>query len=113
MIKEKKKPSFRGRFGKKWLRRKKKEKWNKWRKPRGIDIKRKKEDGAIPKSGYRTRKKIRFVHPSGMNEVRVQNVKELAEVKKGFVVRIGGKVGKKNKKIMVRKAKEMGLRVLN
>jgi large subunit ribosomal protein L32e len=112
-IKQKRKPVFRGRFGKKMIRRKSKEKWSKWRKPRGIDIKRKKEDGAIPSTGYRTEKKIRALHPSGFKEVLVRNLNELNQVNKGFAVRIAAGVGKKKRKEITIKAKELGVKLLN
>ncbi|MDO8633947.1 MAG: eL32 family ribosomal protein [archaeon] len=95
------------------MRRKSKAKWAKWRHPQGIDISLKKEDGALPKTGYRTPKEIRFLHPSGFEEAYVRNTSELAGIKKGAVVRISGTVGKKNRKTIVVAAKELGIRVLN
>ncbi|MFH1694981.1 MAG: eL32 family ribosomal protein, partial [Candidatus Micrarchaeota archaeon] len=113
-IKEKKVPKIRGHFGKSWLRRKKMEKWNKWRKPRGIDYLIKKENGAKPTMGYRTPKEIRGLHPSGMKEVYVRNLNELNEIKeKDVVVRVKGTTGKKTRKEIRKKAKEMNLRILN
>ena len=112
-IKRKHLPQFRGRFGRKDIRRKSKEKWTRWRHPQGIDISLKKEDGRLPKTGYRTPKEIRFLHPSGFEETYVRNAEELARIKKGTVVRISGTVGKKSKKVIVLKAKELGIRVLN
>jgi len=112
-IKKKWKPNFRGRFGKKWLRRPSKKKWDKWRYPRGIDIKRKKEDGALPKSGYRTIRTVRGLHPSGFRERMVKNVKELNSVREGEAVRLAAVVGKKKRKDIRKKAKEMNLYILN
>ena len=112
LIKGKKKPTFRGRFGKKQCRRKSNDKWDKWRRPRGIDIRRKKEDGSVVDIGYRTDKKIRNLHPCGLAEVRVNNVAEL-ETLKGVAVRISGTVGKKKKQEILKKAEEMKLKVIN
>ncbi len=112
-IRRKKKPTFRGRFGKRWLRRKSKEKWAKWRKPRGIDIKRRAEDGAIPKSGYRTNKRIRFFHPSGFREKLVGSIDELSNVPKEFAVRFRTGIGKRKRKILAELAKKRELKVLN
>ncbi len=58
-------PIFRGRFGNREIRRKSKEKWDKWRVPRGGDVKHEMNEGYMPKEGYRTPRAIRGVHPSG------------------------------------------------
>lgn len=112
-LKKKRLPVFRGRFGKKWLRRKSMEKWQKWRYPRGIDISLKKEDGFLPVVGFRTPKNIRGLHPSGLMEVTVRNAAELASISQDNVVRIYSKTSKKNRKQIYLKAKEMGLKILN
>lgn len=112
-IRKKRLPQFRGRFGRKDIRRKSKEKWTRWRHPQGIDISLKKEDGALPKTGYRTPRGIRFLHPSGFEETYVRNVAELSGMKKGTVARISGTLGKKSRKTIALKAKELGIRVLN
>ncbi len=106
-------PVFRGRFGKKWLRRKSMKKWQKWRYPRGIDISLKKEDGFLPVIGFRTPKEIRFLHPSGMEEVIVRNPSDVAAIQGMKAVRVHATVGKKNRREIFLKAKEMGLKVLN
>jgi large subunit ribosomal protein L32e len=112
-IKQKKVPVIRGKFGKAWLRRKSIKKWQKWRKPRGIDFILKKENGAKPKTGFRTQKEIRGLHPSGMKEVYVRNINELKKIKENVVIRVNAKIGKKKKKEILKKAKEMNLRILN
>ncbi len=113
-ISEKNKPVFRGHFGKRGSSRKiKKEKWNKWRKPRGIDFVLKKDDGARPTIGRRTPKTIRGIHPSGLKEIIVRNEKELDSVEKGTAVRIYGKTGKLKRKLITKKAKEKGIKLLN
>jgi large subunit ribosomal protein L32e len=112
-IKAKKKPVFRGRFGKKQTRRKSNEKWDKWRRPRGIDITRKSEDGAVVDIGYRTERKIRGLHPSGMKEVMVCTPAELGKVSEGCAARISGTVGKKKKADIVKTAESMNIKVLN
>ncbi len=113
-IKKKKKlPIFRGRFGKKQFRRKSNKKWQKWRKPRGIDVLNRKEDGAMPKTGYRTAKEVRGLHPSGYREVLVNNPKELVALKEGEAARISGTVGKKKRIGIVKEAGKKGIVVLN
>ena len=107
-------PSFHGRFGTRSLRSASKAKWAKWRKPRGIDIYRQTEDGAWPQMGYRTNKKVRGLHPSGFEEVRVFNTADLTKLNPDMqAARIAGTVGKKKRMEIRAKAKEMKLRLLN
>ncbi|MEM4598354.1 MAG: eL32 family ribosomal protein [Candidatus Diapherotrites archaeon] len=114
LIKKKRKPTFRGHFGKRSVRRKSKEKWNKWRYPKGADFNFEKADGKKPRSGYRTPKKIRGLHPSGLKEVLINNLKELEQIKDtNCVVRISGKVGLKKRAILIKKALEKKLKVIN
>lgn len=112
-IKQKKVPVIRGNFGKAWLRRKAIKKWQKWRKPRGIDFLLKKENGAKPLTGFRTPKEIRHLHPSGLEEKYIRNLNELKEVKRNVVIRLKGTLGKKARKEIIKTAKEMNLRILN
>ena len=112
-MKRKKHPVFRGRFGKKQFRRKSNKKWQKWRYPRGIDIFFRREDGSVPRIGYRVPKEFRDFHPSGMMEKKVENLAELQSAGKNVVVRIGGTVGAKKRKEIIRKAKEIGVKILN
>lgn len=86
-----------------------------WRTCRGIDNKKRlklKYMGASPSIGHRNAKSTRHLHPTGLPEVLVQNAKEL-EGKKGVVVRIAGSVGVKKRALIMKKAGELSLRVLN
>ncbi|MEM3555352.1 MAG: 50S ribosomal protein L32e [Candidatus Micrarchaeia archaeon] len=86
-----------------------------WRKPRGVDNKKRiklKSAGAVPEIGWRNPREVRHIHPCGMREVLVRNVEELKRVKDA-AVRIASGVGRKKREEIVRKAKEMKLRVLN
>lgn len=107
------KPDFRGRFGKEKIRNINKEKWSKWRKPRGIDIKRKKEDGKWPRPGYGFKTQTRNIHPSGFKEVIVSNPKQVAIAQKDTALRISGTVGAKKRKEIVKEANKQGIHVLN
>ncbi|VVC01269.1 50S ribosomal protein L32e [uncultured archaeon] len=86
-----------------------------WRKPLGVDNKKrihKKFMGCSPAVGYRQDLRIRGMHPSGVHEVLVENMTQLAACK-DVVVRIAGGVGAKAKAKLMAKAAEMKLRVLN
>ena len=87
-----------------------------WRKPKGIDSKQKKGEkasGRRPKIGYRTKKAIRGLHPTGYKEVIVRNVSELEKIdSKTYVIRISATVGKKKRALIIKKANEMKLKVL-
>jgi len=91
-----------------------------WRKPRGIDNEkrvRKKEHGACPRVGYGNPKEVRGSHPLGLKEFMVCNINELIsnadKIKGNYVLRISGKVNKRNKEGIRAKAKELGIRTLN
>jgi large subunit ribosomal protein L32e len=116
-LKRKKKPLFRGRFGKRnWIRSIHKEKWQKWRKPRGIDSIHRKEDGAVPKIGYGTNKNLRFRHPSGYFETIVRNVNDLEKIaaqNQVMAARIARTVGKRKRIEIIKKANELKIKVLN
>ncbi len=107
-------PTFRGRFGKKNIRRKSKKKWQKWRKPRSIDLDRGLQHGFRPKIGYRTKAETRGLHPSGYKEIRVENLNDLEKVNiKTEAIRIGATVGKRKRNDIVKKANEKGIWILN
>jgi len=89
---------------------------DKWRKPRGINNYQRigrVAFGVKPSIGYGSKKSTRGLHPTGMKEALVENLKQVEALEKDVVVRISAKVGKKKKEIMVAKVKEKGLRVLN
>lgn len=114
-MKKKKHPKFNvpnagGKRGKKRVK-------DRWRRPRGIDNKKrikKRSAGARPKIGYKNPESIRGLHPSGKREVLVSNVKEIEALNPELhVIRIRASVGKKKRREILEKAKEMGIRVLN
>lgn len=108
------KPVFRGRFGRRFIHRIHKAKWNRWRKPRGIDIKRKQEDGRMPRAGYGTPRKIRAIHPSGYREAKVFKLNDLGKINTDkFAARISSTIGKKKRIEIIKRAKELGVHVFN
>jgi len=88
-----------------------------WRRARGIHSKLRRGFKYRPskvKIGYRGPKSVRGYHPSGFEEVLIQNVNDLEnlDVKK-HAARIAGSVGSRKREMIMVKANEMGLRVLN
>lgn len=107
-------PVFRGRFGKKNIRRKSIAKWDKWRLPHGIDLDKGINHGRQPRIGYRSDRSIRFVHPSGYKEVLVCNMNDLAKVEvKTQAARFSATIGKRKRNELMKKANELGVWVLN
>lgn len=88
-----------------------------WRKPKGIDNKMRQKRRGWPRtvnSGYRSPKAVRHLHPSGMEEVAVFNVGDLTIVDpETQVARIGGTVGRRKRRFILKEARELGIRILN
>jgi len=89
----------------------------KWRKPRGVHSKlRKKEKskGREVTIGNRSPKNKRNLHPSGFEEVYVQNLNDLEKIdNKKQAARLSSKLGKKKKNIILEQAKKLKIKVLN
>jgi large subunit ribosomal protein L32e len=103
---------FRANFG----RTKRKRIKDNWRKPRGIDNKKRikiKYVGAEPNIGWRGRKEVRGLHPSGFKEVLISTPKELDSLGKDKVVRISSGVGRKKRNDIIEKSLKLGLKVVN
>ena len=85
-----------------------------WRRPRGIDNKKRlkiKYMGASPSIGYRQPRAIRYHHPRGLPEVLVQTPSDLTGLK-GVVIRIAGSVGRLKRAAIEQLAAKMGLHVV-
>ncbi|NOZ76567.1 MAG: 50S ribosomal protein L32e [Euryarchaeota archaeon] len=88
-----------------------------WRRPRGVTNKVRKRlsgKGRAPSIGYGTDRSRRGLHPSGLREVLVSNVKELEAIDPATTAaRISGRVGKRKKEQILKRADELKLKVLN
>ena len=88
-----------------------------WRRPKGLHSKMRKGLKYRPprvKIGYRGPRLARGLHPSGFEEVMVYRVEDLERINpERQAIRIGGTVGVRKRIDIVKKADEMGIRVLN
>ncbi|MDR0523279.1 MAG: 50S ribosomal protein L32e [Candidatus Methanoplasma sp.] len=89
----------------------------KWRKPKGIHSKMKRQLKRRPPMvdvGYGGPAEARGLHPSGFREVLVYNVDGLEGIDpKSQAVRIGRTVGTRKRIVIQERAAELGIRVLN
>ena len=89
----------------------------KWRKARGKTSKTRRYEGrkpAMPTIGYCSPKATRGLHPSGYQDILVCNIKELENLDPATqAARISSTVGLKKRELMLQKAKELGIKVLN
>ena len=88
-----------------------------WRKARGIDSQTRKKTKSGVKSpgiGYRNPKKIRGTHPSGFQEVRVENINDLENLSnKRHALKISGNLGAKKRIALIDYSKRRGFKILN
>ena len=89
----------------------------KWKRPRGSTSKLRrhmKAKGLRPLIGYRTPKSNRHMHPSGFKEILIFNENGLERIDpKKEAVKISSSVGKRKRGIIVKKAGELKIKVLN
>lgn len=89
----------------------------KWRKPRGEHSKLRrleKGKGKVPSPSYGAPKELRYLHPSGLNEVLVFNIRDLEKINSvKDAAKIARTVGNKKRKEIIKKAEEMKIRILN
>ena len=90
---------------------------DKWRKPKGIHSKIRhhfKGRRKMPSPGYKSPKKVKGLHASGLGIVAVYSLNNLQKIKnesEGIVV--SKNIGMKKKLEILKKAKELGIAVLN
>jgi len=111
-LKNKKRPSFRRVESWRYKRVK-----DSWRKARGIDSQTRKKTKAGVKSptiGYRNPKKVRGLHPSGFEEIRVSTIQEIKNLNKNHhAIKISGKLGAKKRIALIDYCQKRSFRILN
>ncbi|KAJ1730842.1 60S ribosomal protein L32 [Coemansia biformis] len=90
-----------------------------WRRPVGIDSRtrrRFKGTRPHPKIGYGSSKKTRFLLPDGFRKFTVHNrkdVESLVMLNRTYAVEIAHNVGAKKRVVLIERAKQLGLKVIN
>lgn len=88
-----------------------------WRAPHGMDNKQRrnyKYRGSLVRIGHGKVAAARFLHPSGFEEVMVQNLTDLEVIDpETQAARVGGTVGGRKREHIYARADELGIRVLN
>ena len=90
-----------------------------WRKARGIDSQtRKKTKTGVksPSAGYRSPKKIRGLHPSGYQEVRINNKNDMEMLNlnpKKHAIKISSRLGSKKRLDLIDYAQKRNFLILN
>ncbi|SRR6056297_1819947 len=88
-----------------------------WRKPRGLDNKsrqHKKSGIKSPNIGYRSPKKVRGLHPSGLKDILVMHKSDLENLNPNVHgVRVSSKLGGRKKINLIEYAIDEGFRVFN
>jgi len=88
-----------------------------WRKPKGVDSKMRRQDKGWPalvRVGYRGPAAARGLHPSGHYERLVHRPADLEGMVPGRdVARMGAGVGARKRALIIARASELGIRVVN
>ena len=88
-----------------------------WRRPRGVTNKMRRNRRYRPpkvRIGFGKPASVRYLHPSGFEEVLVHNLKDLESMDpKVQAARIGATVGTRKRTFMIEEADKKGIRVLN
>lgn len=88
-----------------------------WRRPRGSQGKQRRKyaaKGALAQVGYGSPAAVKGLHPSGYSDVLISSIAELELVDPSFeAIRIARTIGAQKKALILAKAEESGIKVLN
>ena len=88
-----------------------------WKRPNGIDSRMRRKEKGVARTvnvGYRGPKKVRGLHPTGLEEVIAHNLKDLEGLhRKKHIIKIARTVGVAKASKIIEKADHLGLLVAN
>ena len=88
-----------------------------WRRPRGSQGKQRRKyaaKGALAQVGYGSPAAVKGLHPSGYSDVLISSIADLELIDPSFeAIRIARTIGAQKKAIILAKAEESGIKVLN
>lgn len=88
-----------------------------WRRPRGTQGKQRRKyvsKGALAQVGYGSPAAVKGLHPSGYSDVLISSITDLELIDSSYeAIRIAAKVGARKKALILAKAEELGIKVLN
>ncbi|MCS3924757.1 50S ribosomal protein L32e [Methanosalsum natronophilum] len=88
-----------------------------WRRPRGLQSKLRrhvKAKGSLAQPGYGSPCQVKGLHPSGYQDILVHTPKEVEDIDPTTqAIRIAKSVGGRKRAIIIEKAEELGIKVLN
>ncbi|MGB9927545.1 MAG: 50S ribosomal protein L32e [Methanosarcina sp.] len=88
-----------------------------WRRPRGTQGKQRRKyvsKGALAQVGYGSPAAVKGLHPSGYSDVLISSIADLELIDSSYeAIRIAAKVGARKKALILAKAEELGIKVLN
>ncbi|ABR56977.1 50S ribosomal protein L32e [Methanococcus aeolicus] len=88
-----------------------------WRRTKGLHSSMRKQlthRSAIVKIGYRSPVEVRGLHPSGLEDIIIHNVKELEALNPEIQgARVASTVGKRKKIDIIKRAEELGIKIFN
>lgn len=88
-----------------------------WRRPRGSQGKQRRKyvsKGAHAQVGYGSPAAVKSLHPSGYSDVLISSIAELELIDPSYeAIRIASTVGTRKKAVILTKAGELGIKVLN
>jgi large subunit ribosomal protein L32e len=109
----KKKPQFRRTQGAMYTRLKGKG----WRRPTGKHNKigdNKKGKGEVPRIGYGANREMRHLHPCGLDDILISNVKNIEGLNsERHAARISASIGKRKKAVLLEELEKRKIKVLN
>lgn len=107
-------PKFTGIYGKKRKFNVVRGKFSKWRKPHGIDLRRRRHYGEWVSVGFGNDNAVKTVHPSGFKEVLVNSATDLEKINGATMcARFSGTVGLQKRKQLYLECQKRQIHVVN